>query len=131
MRGITRFNPRTNAQVRLNYVTDNDYLSDLGTSLAATSTTHLERAGELRYYGDTWDLLGRVQYYQTVDDAIAPASRPYSRLPQLLVSLENPDGISGSTYHLGAEYVNFHRTGSMKGHRVALAPAPPSPACSA
>ncbi len=108
--------------MRLNYVTDNDYLSDLGDSLAATSATHLERAGELRHYADTWDLLGRVQYYQTIDDAILPEDRPYSRLPQLLLNLENPDGISGTTYHLGAEYVNFHRTDSMRGHRIALAP---------
>ena len=122
LRSNSWFNNRTNAQLRLNYVTDNDYLTDLGTSLAATSATHLERAGDLRYYADTWDLLGRVQYYQTIDDAIESEDRPYSRLPQLLLNLEDPDGISGTTYHLGAEYVNFHRTDSMRGHRVTLAP---------
>ena len=121
-RGYSIFNKRTIGHVRLNYVTDNDYLTDLGTSLAATSATHLERAGELRHYADTWDFLGRVQYYQTIDDAIPSRDRPYSRLPQLLLNLENPDGISGTTYHLGAEYVNFHRTDAMKGHRIALAP---------
>jgi len=122
LRSNSWFNNRTNAQLRLNYVTDNDYLTDLGTSLAATSATHLERAGDLQYHADTWDLLGRVQYYQTIDDAIPSEDRPYSRLPQLLFTLEDPDGISGTTYHLGAEYVNFHRSDSMGGHRVTLAP---------
>jgi LPS-assembly protein len=122
LRTISRINRRTNARVRLNYVTDNDYLSDLGNSLVATSATHLERAGELRYHADTWDVLGRVQYYQTIDDAIPPSSRPYSRLPQLLMMLEDPDGFAGTTYHLGTEYVNFHRSDSMQGHRIAMAP---------
>ena len=46
-RGSTWFSQRNTGQVRLNYVTDSDYLTDLGDSLAATSATHLERAGEL------------------------------------------------------------------------------------
>jgi len=123
MRSVSWLNPRTSAHVRLNYVTDDDYLRDLGNNLAATSTSNLERAGELRYHADTWDLLGRVQYYQTVDDQIPDADRPYSRLPQLLMLMEDPEGLSGTTYHLGAEYVYFHRKDSTKGHRVALAPA--------
>lgn len=123
LRSHTQFNPRTEAEVRLNYVSDNDYLSDLGGSLAVTSATHLERTGELRYHGDTWNLLGRVQGYQTIDEAIAAADRPYSRLPQLLVELEQPQGIAGTTYHLDAEYVNFYRDNSVRGHRIDLFPA--------
>lgn len=119
----TRFDARTTADLRVNYISDSDYLDDLGSSLAATSATHLERAGELRYYGDTWDLLGRVQYYQTIDDDILLADRPYSRLPQLLIDLEHPGGPAGLTYHLDGEYANFYRRDSVRGHRVDLAPA--------
>ena len=95
LRTISRFNPRTDARVRLNYVTDDDYLSDLGNSLVATSATHLERAGELRHHADTWDFLGRVQYYQTIDEDIAPSNRPYSRMPQLLDDARRPGWIFG------------------------------------
>ena len=119
----TQLTPRASANLRLNYVSDSDYLNDFGRSLAATSATHLERAGEVRYFGDTWDLLGRVQHYQTIDDAIPAAGRPYSRLPQLLLGLENPDGIAGTTYHLQTEYVNFHRRDALHGHRIDLFPA--------
>lgn len=118
-----RFNARTTANVRLNYVSDRDYLSDLGNSLAATSTVFAERTGDLRYYGDTWDLIARAQYYQTIDDSIAPANRPYGRLPQLQIDLENPDGIASTTYHLDAEYVNFYRRDALRGHRFDLFPA--------
>ncbi len=119
----TRFNNRTTGAIRVNYVSDSDYLSDLGDSLAVTSAVFAERTGSLRYYGDTFDLLGRVQYYQTVDDSIASEDRPYSRLPQLRIDLQNLDGIAGTTYHLDAEYVNFHRDDSVRGHRLDLFPA--------
>jgi LPS-assembly protein len=119
----SRFNPRTLATVRAGYVSDDDYLQDLGGSLAVTSATHIERTGELRYYGDFWRLLGRVQGYQTIDEAILPDERPYSRLPQLRIDLQNPYGLAGTSYHLDAEYVYFHRSGSVRGHRVDLYPA--------
>jgi len=122
VRTTTRFNPRTTGLVRFNYVSDEDYFDDLGDSLAVTSATHLERAGELRYAADTWDFLGRVQYYQTIDSEIPARGRPYSRLPQLLVDLEDPDGIAGTSYYLDAEYVNFHRRDSVRGHRLTLFP---------
>ena len=94
----------------MGYVSDSALSRDLGDSLAITSSTHIERAGEMRYHGDTWELLG-VQGFQTIDDAISLADRPYSRLPQLRVDLQNPDGLSGTTYHLAAEYVNFYKRG--------------------
>ncbi len=122
VRTTTRFNPRTTGVVRFNYASDEDYFEDLGDSLAATSATHLERAGELRYAADTWGLLGRVQYYQTIDRDIPAGARPYSRLPQLLVDLEDPDGIAGTSYYLDAEYVNFYRRDSVRGHRLTLFP---------
>lgn len=122
-RSRTWFNQRTEANLRLNYVSDSDYLSDLGRSLAATSATHVRRSGELVYHADTWDLTGRVQYYQTVDDTIAFANRPYSQLPVIRLGLENPGGPGGTTYHLDAEYINFYRRNSVRGHRIDLAPA--------
>ena len=119
----TQLDVRTEGAVRMGYVSDSAYLEDLGDSLAITSSTHIERAGEMRYHGDTWELLGRVQGFQTIDDAISLADRPYSRLPQLRVDLQNPDGLSGTTYHLAAEYVNFYKRDSVRGHRIDLFPA--------
>jgi len=118
----TTLSPQASAQVRLNYVSDSDYLQDFGESLAVTSATHLERAGEFRYSAKTWDALARVQYYQTIDDAIAPANRPYSRMPQLAARVRHPDGLGGLTYHLDAEYVNFYRRDTVRGHRIDLFP---------
>ncbi len=114
--------PRWRSAVRLNYASDADYLDDLGSSLAVTSTRFLERAGEVRYYADSWDLLGRLQHYQTLDRTISPADRPYSRLPHLLLELEQPGQALGLSYHLRSEYVNFHRENAEHGQRIDLYP---------
>ena len=117
------FNERANAALRLNYVSDSDYFEDLGGDLATTSATHLERTGVVTYHGDYWNLLGLAQYWQTIDDDIPSEDRPYSQLPLVRLDLERPDGIGGVTYHLDAEYANFHRDDSVRGHRIDLSPA--------
>ena len=123
IRAKKSFDARTTGLVRLNYVSDSDYLTDLGSSLAVTSATHVERTGQIQHVRDTWDFLGRAQYFQTVDDNIAFVNRPYSRIPQLRARLEDPNGLAGTTYHLDAEYVNFYRRESVRGHRIDLFPA--------
>jgi LPS-assembly protein len=115
----TWFNDRAQAALRLNYVSDDDYLTDLGDSISVASTVNLERTGEFTYRGDTWTLLARAQNYQTLDESLSP----YSRLPQFKIDLEDPGGLGGLTYHLDAEYVNFDRDDSVSGHRIDVLPA--------
>jgi LPS-assembly protein len=122
-RASTRFSERSNAATILNYVSDSDYLTDLGESLAVTSAVNVLRRGTVVYHGDTWDLSGRLQYYQTLNDAIRTSKRPYSLLPEVAFGLDQPDGLAGTTYHLDAEYANFYREDSVRGHRVNLSPA--------
>lgn len=110
--------------IDLNYVSDKDYIDDLGTSLAATSVKHQERRGDIRYQGQGWSFLGRAQQYQTIDRLTTINNRPYSRLPQLLVNLKRPDQALGLTYHLQSEYVNFDHSSDtkVKGARLDLQP---------
>ena len=113
---------RLEGDIRFNYASDDDYVADLGDSLAATSLRQLERTGELNYFGNDWRLLGRVQHYQTLDRDITIAERPYARLPQVLLTLQHPDGVGGLTYHLRGEYVYFEKEGGVDGHRLDINP---------
>jgi LPS-assembly protein len=115
--------PRLVVNANINYVSDNDYLDDLGDSLAVSSSRYLERRGDLIYYGDHWNILARAQYYQTVDETIARTDRPYARLPQVRFSYERPDQIAGLTLHMGAEYVYFDRDETVRGQRIDFSPA--------
>jgi LPS-assembly protein len=113
---------RTRVDLMVNTVSDKDYLSDLGDSLAVTSTTHLENRADLRYLGQGWDLLTRVQGYQTVDPAIPAESRPYQRLPQVLFRSAPTTLTGGLEGELRAEWVAFERRDTVTGHRLDLLP---------
>jgi LPS-assembly protein len=106
----------------INYVSDQDYVEDLSDSLAATSSRHLGRRGDLRYMGDYWEFLARLQYFQTIDETIAAVDRPYARLPQLSLSMER-EMLGPLVAHLDTEYVYFDLDDTVHGHRFDLRPA--------
>lgn len=116
------FATRWSTDINLSHVSDSDYFSDLGTSLSVGSERFLERRADLRYGADTWNFLGRVQTYQTIDETIASTAKPYYRLPQLLVQTQRRErnlqlNLSGS-----AEYVNFERGDGITGQRIDVMP---------
>ena len=116
------FAQRWTANVDVNWVSDSDYFEDLGTELAVTSRTFLERRGDLTYAGDGWWGLARVQDYQTLDDTLAPASRPHERLPQLYAATSLRERNRRINLGATAEFVSFDRDASVTGNRVDLRP---------
>ena len=103
-------------------VSDSSYFEDLGGSLSISSITHLDRSIVFDYYGETWSLLGRLQDYQTIDDAIGPFEEPYRRLPQVAVSGTWPEQALGFRYDLDGELVYFDRDVGVTGWRAHMAP---------
>jgi len=127
-RQTIRFNHQTlfkngwRNQVDFREVSDNQYYEDLGGSLSVTSITHLNRSLLFDYYGDSWALIGRVQDYQTIDDAIAPVDEPYRRLPQFRARGDWPDKLLGLDFSFDSELVYFDRDVGVTGWRMNAAP---------
>ena len=67
-------------------VSDEQYFEDLGGSMSAASTTHLNRSALFDYFGDHWMFFGQVQEHQTLDELIVPEDEPYRRLPQIKIA---------------------------------------------
>lgn len=109
---------------RLNFrqTSDGQYFEDLGGSLSASSTTHLNRVMTFDYFGDHWSALVRVQDYQTIDDAILPIDEPYRRLPQLRARGYWPDQPFGFRYSVDAELAYFDKDVGVTGWRLDAAP---------
>ncbi len=103
-------------------VSDNQYFEDLGGSLSASSTTHLDRHLSFDWYSDTMYLFAQAQDFQTLDDAILPDDEPYQRLPQVLFRGQWPQGIAGLQAGVDAELVNFDREVGVTGWRANVAP---------
>lgn len=112
------------SDINFNYASDNQYLEDFSNSLGVSSIRQLERRGDLLYNAGNWSLLGRAQYFQSMDPKLASAERPYSRLPQILHNWGQEDFSQGLEYHLESEYVYFDHVDETKvqGQRLALRP---------
>ncbi|MEM6512088.1 MAG: LPS assembly protein LptD [Pseudomonadota bacterium] len=110
------------SRVDVRDVSDSQYFEDLGGSLSISSLTHLNRSVEFDYYGRHWTMLGRVQDFQTLDDAIADVNEPYRRLPQFVAKGAWPDRWLGADLDFDSELVNFDRDVGVTGWRFNAAP---------
>ena len=108
-------------QVNFREVSDSQYFEDLGGSLSSSSITHLNRSIRFDYRTDHVSLLGQIQDYQTIDDAISPVDEPYRRLPQLLAKGSWP--VKFLRLGLDGEVVNFDRDVGVTGWRANAAPS--------
>lgn len=97
------------ARTDLNYVSDPFYLTDLGSGLEIANQTYQERVGDVRYDQGNWHLLARAQGFQTLDPTLADGDKPYTRLPQLLLTTD-PSLLPGWQHQLRAEMTNFQRS---------------------
>jgi len=121
----TAFTDRLNASVNLNYVSDNNYMEDLGDSLAMTSTQHLERTASLNYNGDYYTATALVQKYQTIDSDILLPDQPYEKLPQITLTASKDIIDTDFTGDLKAQYTYFDHDDPTKpkGSRLDLMPS--------
>ena len=108
-------------QIDIREVSDSQYYEDLGGSLSASSITHLNQSLRFDYYGENFMLLGQLQNYQTIDDAILPDQKPYQRLPQVVAN-GSWDIPLGFRFGLNGEVVNFDRDVGVTGWRLNAAP---------
>jgi LPS-assembly protein len=105
------------ADLNINQVSDREYLDDLSDSLSVASTTHLERRGDLRLDSRRWDLLARLQDYQTLDRDILPEDRPYERVPQLVADGRYDRQPLGFGYGFHSEFTRFQHDDNVEGNR--------------
>ena len=117
------FAPRWSTDIDASWVSDDDYLEDLGTNLGIASRTHLERRGDVLYSAPWWWARGRVQDYQTLDDTLGLVDRPYESLPQLFAATALVERNRRLNFAAHAEFVRFERDASVTGNRVDLRPS--------
>lgn len=117
-----RFFERWATNIDYSMVSDDQYLQDLGSNIEVTSTRRLLQRGALTYLGTGWSLLTSAEAYQNVDEMLAPGSRPYGRLPQLLLTLNRRAFGPGLLAGMDTEYTYFDHNHLVNGQRLALNP---------
>jgi LPS-assembly protein len=116
-----RYAKRWSSSIDFNLVSDERYLEDFGNSIEITSVRNIQRRGDLAYRGDGWRLLTRLQDFQTVDSTLQPEDRPYGRLPQLLLKI-NQRNLGPAEVGMTGEYNYFDHSAKVHGHRVSVQP---------
>ncbi len=118
----THFTPDLNADFDLNYISDNDYLNEIGNSLVITDFKHIRSRANLRYDPDWMSLRVRVENFQTIDPSITSDNRPYRMLPQIRVDMNEQLGDLDGRFKLRGEYVFFQRDKTVTTNRIDLRP---------
>lgn len=91
-----------------NRLSDNDYLNDMSPSLAINRDTHMPTRGEIYFDKNAWHFDITGESFQTIDDTIAQASRPYQRVPQLNLTYK-PETFTGFNGTMVSQATTFYR----------------------
>ncbi len=103
-------------------VSDARYFQDFAVGTDQTSVTYLERRADLFYYDDAWRIRAELQNYQTMDTAVNPDDRPYSRVPRVVADALYPLGDTNFEFVFNSEAVDFVREVGPTGLRLNLSP---------
>ncbi len=113
--------------VSINKVSDDGYFRDLSSRINLTAQTNLLREGFLSYVGTWWgtgsyNVTGKVQRFQTLQDPSNPVVTPYSRTPQVSLSAIRQD-LGGLDFSMTGEYVDFSHPTLVVGRRLTAYPS--------
>jgi len=117
-----QFAPWLAGYFNVNKVSDDKYFADFADRVAITSQKILTREGGIAASTGPFEVLARVQSFQTLQDPNAPIVPPYNRVPQLLASLRDTEWL-GLTWSGSGEYARFAQEALVPtGERVVLYP---------
>lgn len=105
-----------NASVNYAEVSDENYFEDFSRSLLLTSATYLRQEGRLNYSGRYLRANALYSQFQTIDETIPEANRPYKREPAITFSTNIPK-LNSFKLDLYGSYTDFQRTDRISGPR--------------
>lgn len=99
---------RFNTVVDYTEISDDDYFSDLDTTLNVDEglNDHLNQTAKVTYNADKWQSSLLVQKYQTIDST---KQKPYQRLPEFRISGSPTEHIDNLNFNYRAVFTRFDR----------------------
>lgn len=92
-----------------NRVSDRDYLEDfdLVRGIASVSEDNLASYAQIGYHGGNWNLRALVHHWQSLDEDLAPANRPFRVLPRISYDYRWMPLDSNFSQSLTADFTRF------------------------
>ncbi len=119
--------PRLSSNIDLNYISDDEYFEDFGDTLSSSSDRYLKSQASLNYRADSWNLLTKIDNYDSIDESISSINRPHRRLPQVLFNLHQTDAFGIAKIDMRNEFVYFQHSADVDAKRVDLHPGISAP----
>lgn len=113
---------RWRGDVNYTKVSDERYFDDFSDDLRFTSATHLAQNARLSYTGDWIRADALYSEYQTIDETIPDARRPYTRQPQIDIRTNLPR-VNNFRFDWPVQLVNFQRDDRVSGPRLDMTPS--------
>ena len=85
-----RVNEHWDGDIDVGYVSDRDYLQDLGDGLEISSASHIPQELRIGYRADSAGINARLQQYQIIDPEVSEHNEPYARLPGIDAEWDTP-----------------------------------------
>ncbi len=117
----SRFGDSWRAQVDAEGTSDTHYFEDFADGPQTSSTIFLPRDLRVGRNGEVWQLRAQLLQFQTLDDQLAAADRPYAELPRLTATA-SWRGTSGLGSDLDSELTDFQRGTGTTGWRARAQP---------
>jgi LPS-assembly protein len=109
------------AQVNAENTSDTHYFEDFADGPQVSSTIFLPRDLRVGRNGEVWQLRAQLLQFQTLDDQLAAADRPYAELPRLTAAA-SWRGTSGLGSDFDSELTDFQRSTGTTGWRARVQP---------
>ena len=104
------FGDHWTANFMINYVTDDYFFQDFSSSHDAMDNDQLPNQADIKYSGENWSFLGKLQLFQTLHPINQTRiQEQYGRLPQIKISGTFPQWWKNIDYKIDGEIVNFYR----------------------
>ncbi len=123
LKNSTRFTPNLYTNVDLNYVSDNNFFSELGNALISPYSSFVKSSADANYVREGLALTTRIETYQSLNSTLTGFALPYTKLPQVNLNLNHAFENMPVYASLDTETVNFQHANLVQGQRINLRPS--------
>ena len=114
-------------KVDFNSVSDDEFFTDFGSSIATTSQRFMEQFVSLSYSSGRQSIYAYFRNYQSADDTLPPEFGPYKQLPSIYYyfngsGLGQVDNLGRLSFNLNGRFHNYERGNSLTGNILSLRP---------
>lgn len=97
------FSDNFRAHIDATTVSDDSYLTDIGSEHYNSNDTYLTQLGELSYYNNGWSVVGKLQDFEIIGDH----DESYQTLPQIEISKVSSLGVLNGEFNVSTELSRF------------------------